>query len=128
MNESRLILEMLQEGKISIDEAERLLAALRAADPSTGEPEGSSRRSEGPWVELGSVIGACVDDEMHHLRHHLRRIKDEVRNAQIRAREEARRARYEARRECGRAREQAREEWRRGMRFVWHFGEDQDRD
>ena len=44
MNERREILEMLSQGKISADEAERLLAALDRERPSADEPAAQSRR------------------------------------------------------------------------------------
>jgi hypothetical protein len=125
MNEARLILEMLQEGKITIDEAERLLAALRESGQSAATEEEPPREEpEGPWVELGAVIGGCVDEEMRRVRMHLRRVKQELRNAHWRARMEAGRAREEAQRECARARE----EWRRGMRVFWQWTNDPDAD
>lgn len=41
MNEERTkVLEMLKDGKISVEDAERLLAALSAEPPGAGEPRG----------------------------------------------------------------------------------------
>jgi hypothetical protein len=51
--DQRKILDMLSEGKISVDEAEKLLEALKQGDP--GQTEGPSRGSIG-WKYLRVLV------------------------------------------------------------------------
>jgi hypothetical protein len=111
MKEERLkILTMLQEGKITAEEAERLLAALSGARTDGGEREGRGRRGRGCWdfdFDFGrhfdpelKRFGGVFDDELR------RKFQDKMRNfrhAMRGADEESRREARDALREAGEA-------------------------
>jgi hypothetical protein len=92
MREERLkVLTMLQEGKITAEEAERLLAALSGGERAEpGEGPGRGRRGHGFWdFDFGEFrrFGPVFDDEfrrkfqdkMRGFRHSMRRADEESR-------------------------------------------------
>jgi polyhydroxyalkanoate synthesis regulator phasin len=110
--EQRLILTMVQEGRISAEQAERLLAALSETPESdTGpEPDRSSEwaGSETDWDDeshevLVANIQCHVQDEMSRVQDELRRARDQVQAELHRVMPEVRRAHEEVRRAVGHA-------------------------
>jgi hypothetical protein len=110
--EQRLILTMVQEGRISAEQAERLLAALSETPESeTGAESDRSSEwagSETDWDDesrevLVANIQCHVQDEMSRVQDELRRARDQVQAELHRVMPEVRRAHEEVRRAVGHA-------------------------
>jgi hypothetical protein len=129
-DETRMILEMLREGKITVEQAERLLGAVGSPagaaegagdrEPESGETSWSWNHScswgdpgsdecHASWTWVGD-LGAQIQTEVH-------RATSEARTAVAHAMAEARRAGEEARRAGREAREQV-------IRIVQQIGRD----
>jgi len=144
--ERKLILQMVAEGKITPEEADKLLQALddseRAAHSSAAE---QARREEpAPGSEdLSTIINRAVGDSLRALertlrdleidldrrmndparQHLLSRIEEKMRRSAERAVERVREADERARRIADRAQERAREHTRRAEEHARHFEE-----
>jgi hypothetical protein len=64
--DSRRILELLAEGKITVDEAAKLLSALRSDETATGAPATAAERPAPQYLHI--VAGAKTADAQEHLR------------------------------------------------------------
>jgi hypothetical protein len=64
--DSRRILELLAEGKITVDEAAKLLTALRSNETVTGAPVTATERPAPQYLHI--VAGPKAADDREHLR------------------------------------------------------------
>jgi hypothetical protein len=108
--EQRLIFTMVQEGKITAEQAERLLAALPETPESDAQPEPDRSPEwaggEDDWAEdWADEPHATLADHIHcHVRDEMRRVQEEVRRAHDQVHAELKRAMPE----IGRAHEEVR--------------------
>ncbi|HWI63574.1 MAG TPA: DUF4097 family beta strand repeat-containing protein [Symbiobacteriaceae bacterium] len=144
--ERKLILQMVAEGKITPEEADKLLQALeeseRTANATATEQAHREENTAGS-EDLGTVINRAVGDSMKALERTLRdmeigldrklndpanqqlfvRIEEKMRRSAERAVERAQQAEERARRIAERAEERAREQMRRAEEHARRFEE-----
>jgi polyhydroxyalkanoate synthesis regulator phasin len=110
--EQRLIFTMVQEGKITAEQAERLLAALPETPESDTQPEpdrasdwsaGENDWDDEPCATLAAHIRCEVHDEMRRVQDEVRRAHDQVHAELKRVMPEVHRAQDEVRRAVGHA-------------------------
>lgn len=138
-DETRMILEMLKEGKITVEQAERLLGAVgsqTSADGETaGEAPGENDQTCWSWSHSGSGDGPCgadwnaswswVGDLGTHVQAEVHRATSEARSAVDQAMSEACRAASREARRAGREAQRAgREARRQVIRIVQEIGRD----